>query len=41
MNDRKTQADIENDLREVIAQIFPHQKVDLTSSTPSSTAGSR
>ncbi|MEU9058732.1 phosphopantetheine-binding protein [Streptomyces sp. NPDC048430] len=34
MNDRKTQADIENDLREVIAQIFPHQKVDLTSSTP-------
>ncbi|WP_435972729.1 acyl carrier protein [Streptomyces sp. Qhu_M48] len=34
MSDRKTQADIEDDLREVIAEIFPHQRVELSSETP-------
>ncbi|APE25664.1 MULTISPECIES: acyl carrier protein [Streptomyces] len=34
MSDRKTQADIEDDLRKVIAEIFPHQQVELTSATP-------
>ena len=34
MSDRKTRADIEHDLREVIAEIFPHQRVELSSGTP-------
>ncbi|MGW7434199.1 acyl carrier protein [Streptomyces sp. NPDC054861] len=34
MSGRKTQAEIEDDLRKVIAEIFPHQQVELTSGTP-------
>ena len=34
MDARKTQAEIEDDLRSVIAQIFPHQTVELDSGTP-------
>ncbi|MFJ9428709.1 acyl carrier protein [Streptomyces sp. NPDC101490] len=34
MSDRKNRADIEDDLRGVIAEIFPHQKVELASDTP-------
>ncbi|GHF98543.1 acyl carrier protein [Streptomyces zaomyceticus] len=34
MSDRKTRADIEDDLRKVIAEIFPHQRVELSSGTP-------
>ncbi|MGC4949588.1 acyl carrier protein [Streptomyces sp. DT224] len=34
MENRKTQKDIEGDLREVIAQIFPGQLVELDTDTP-------
>lgn len=34
MDARKTQAEIEDDLRGVIAQIFPQQLVELASDTP-------
>jgi acyl carrier protein len=34
VGNRKTQAEIEDDLRGVIAQIFPAQLVDLESDTP-------
>lgn len=34
MDARKTQAEIEDDLRGVIAQIFPRQLVELASDTP-------
>ncbi|GAA3006546.1 acyl carrier protein [Streptomyces sp. KhCrAH-43] len=34
MESRKTQKEIEDDLREVIAQIFPGQLVELDTDTP-------
>ncbi|MEU8878550.1 acyl carrier protein [Streptomyces hydrogenans] len=34
MDDRKTQKVIEEDLRGVIAQIFPGQRIELDSDTP-------
>jgi len=32
--DRKTRADIEDDLRKIAAEVFPNHDVELTSNTP-------
>ncbi|GHA76092.1 acyl carrier protein [Streptomyces termitum] len=34
MDARRTRAEIEDDLRKVIAEIFPHQTVELDTTTP-------
>jgi acyl carrier protein len=34
MADRKARADIEDDLRKIVAEVFPNHNVQLTSSTP-------
>jgi acyl carrier protein len=34
MADRKARADIEDDLRKIVAEVFPNHDVELTSSTP-------